>query len=158
MTAQTGKTYVPMQPVRREAFMQPLPEASAQTHPAGAILQTSSGSLISASSNACPTSFWGVAAAAGANSATHGAKNANNFRFQQGPGHEFSGVLAGTLGTANIGATAAISVYSNGFATLTTGTGVSNSSTVRVMRPAPGWNIGDVNAIVYFIPLDAAIQ
>lgn len=159
MTAQTGKTYVSMGPAPHTyAFIAPLPEASAMTGPAGGILQTSAGSLVWATSGQCPTSFWGVAQGSGQNLLTDGAKDNAAFRFQQGPGHEFIGVLAGTLGTANIGATAAISIYSNQYAILTTGTGVSNSSTVRVQRAAPPFVIGDVNALVYFIPLDAAIQ
>jgi len=158
--ASTGKTYVGMGPwPSTYAHLSPLPEKSAQSHPAGAILQTSSGSLISASSNACVTSMWGIAVAAGDDSATNGAVNAQCFRFEQGK--EYIGVFAGVLGTANVGgsaATAAISVYSNGYPTLTTGTGVSNSSLVRVQRPVPGWAVGDTNPLVIFIPLDAALQ
>lgn len=159
MVALTGKTNAPAQPTPHAYVLNtPLPEASAQTFPIGAFLATSAGSLVGAATGGCPTSFYGVAASSGQNLATDGAKPCSNFRFQTGPGFEFQMPLAGVLGTANILGTAAVSINSAGVPILTTGTGVSNSSTVVVQRPAPGWNIGDTNAIVYFIPLQAALQ
>lgn len=156
--AQTGITNVPMSPAPHPyAFVQPLPEVSGQTFPHGCIVQQTAGSLAGTGTGVL-TSFWGVAVNNGQDLATDGAAKCAAFRFQKGPGHEFIGVLVGVLGTAHMGGTAAVSQNSAGIAVLTFGTGVSASSSVRIQRPAPGWAIGDENALVYFIPLDAAIS
>ena len=157
--ASTGKTSTPVIPgIRRiGAFLVPVSEASAQTHPIGALIQVSAG-FASSAATGCPTSLYGFAAVAGANLATDGASNTAVYRAVRGPDGDFYATLDGTWAASYVGATVAISMNTAGVAVLKVGTAVSASSIGWMQKVAPNFAIGDSYPVVSFVLADSAIQ
>lgn len=162
--ATTGKTSIPVEPATRKvgAKMLGIPEASALTYPKGDLMIRSGGFLTPAATGVVSTGIVGFAARTGQNGASDGAKKGSVWKAQKNEPYKI--VLAGTWTETLRGATGALSRGSGasiGAIRVTTGTAVSASSGGYI-QDALDWDNGsvangDVNAVVLFIPADAAI-
>lgn len=155
----TGATAIPIAPGSRKtgAKVRAGAEASAQTHPKGTPIIRSAGFMQSVATGVV-TALHGFAVSSGRNGASDGAKKNTVYVAQERK--EFKGVLAGTFTNAHRGSAAVISVNTAGSAVLSIGTAVSASyaSGVVIQDAAPGWKVGDVNAVVLFTVVAAGIQ
>jgi len=157
-TAITGRTSIVGEPAQRKtgAKMQPCPEASSQTYPRGALLIKSAGFVNMHTTSFVSVSLYGLAARSGRNGTADGDKNANVWRFQAD--QPFKMAMSGTFTATNRGATAALSQNTAGVCFLVTASSASDSSVVRIIDAVPPFTVGDVNPVVYFVPLTAKIQ
>lgn len=156
--AVTGKTTIPVEPGRRKtgARLVALPEASAQTYPAGALLIRSAGYIQMHTTSNVSVDLFGIAAESGASGSADGAKVAKVWRFT--PGAEFKAAVSGSVAASQLGATAALSQNTAGALFLITAAAASDSSVVRLLDFADGFAAGDTNPVMYFVPLSAKIQ
>jgi hypothetical protein len=160
MTALTGRTSIPLEPGPRKtgAKVLGLPEASAATYPAGCLVIKSAGYIQMHTTGSVSTDLYGVAAYSGGSGSADGAKKAKVFRFTGGKDDIFKGVLSGTFAATNRGATAALVQNTAGAVVLVTAASASDSSAARIIKEAPGFTVGDVNPVVYWVPLSAKVQ
>ena len=162
--ATTGKTSIPVEPASRKvgAKLLGVPEASALTYPKGDLMIRSGGFLTPAATGCVSTGMVGFAARSGQNGTSDGAKKGSIWKIQHD--QAFKVVLGGTWTETLRGATCAISRGSGasiGAIRATTGTAVSASSCGWIVDGLDWDNgplaNGDVNAVVLFVPADAAI-
>lgn len=156
--AVTGKTSIPLVPGPRKngAKVLSLPEASAQTYPAGAILIKSAGMIQMHTTGYVSVDLYGVAYDSGKSGSADRAKSNNFYRFEYGK--PFKGAVSGSLASSQLGATAALSQNTAGAVQLITAATASDSSAVRIEGFAEGFAAGDTNPVVFFVPLYAKIQ
>lgn len=156
--AVTGKTSVPVVPGIRKvgATLVGRPEASAQTHPYGAIAVMTSGFLASAATGCVSTNIFGFYERAGKNLASDGADDNAVWRAQQG--QDFVATLDGTWSASYRNATCAVSMNTAGVVVLKVGTAVSASSCARMQDVVDSFTVGDSYPLVSFVLLDSAIQ
>lgn len=162
--ATTGKTSIPVEPSARKVGAKLIgsPEASALTYPKGDIAVRSAGFVQPAATGCVSTGIVGFFASTGGNGASDGAKKASIWKAQHD--QAFKVVLGGTWTETLRGATCALSRGSGasiGAIRATTGTAVSASSCGWI-QDGLDWDNGplqngDVNAVVLFVPADAAI-
>lgn len=156
--AVTGKTSIPVIPGVRKvgATVRARPEASAQTHPAGALIVVTSGFAASAATGCISTDIYGFALAAGANLASDGAAKTSIYRAEQGK--DYVAVLDGVWSNSYRNATCAVSMNASGVVVLKVGTAVSASSAARIQDVLDPFTVGDTNPLVTFVLFDSAIQ
>lgn len=156
--AVTGKTSIPVIPGVRKIgpLVRRKPEASAQTHPVGALAVITSGFAASAATGCVSTNIYGFFVKAGQNLAADGGANTAIYRAEQGK--DYHAVLDGVWSNTYRGATCAVSMNTAGAVILKVGTAVSASSAARIGDVVDGFTVGDTNPVVTFTLLDSAIQ
>lgn len=158
MVALTGKTSIPVVPGRRKtgAKVLKLPEASAQTYPAGAILIKSAGMIQMHTTSNISVDLYGVAYRSGRNGSADRAKTANFYRFERD--QEYKAAVSGSVASSQLGATIALSQNTAGNVFLITAAAASDSSVGRLVEFADGFAPGDSNPVMFWVPLTAKIQ
>lgn len=166
MAAQTGTTSLPARPSRRKTggVVRQLPEFSALTHPIGALLFRTSGSVSGASvaGFAQSTGIVGFAMSTGQNLTTTTISGQPVTPFWAARHGEAYELVLNTTWTASAmrGKTAGLSVNSKGVVVVGTGAGASTCGTVI---DGKDWDNGvklldgDAFPVVYFVFADAAI-
>jgi hypothetical protein len=158
--ATTGKTSTIPRPARRKvgAIVNSLPEVSAATWPIGAFLIRTAGSIrMGVTGTVQSTGLAGMACNTGQSLTANGLAKAAFYAFEQG--RPIKMTLPGTwTGSAHRGVTAGITMNTAGVVVLQTTAGGCFTIDKEVE-----WDNGvavadgDVNVVVYAIPLDAAI-
>lgn len=153
--AQTGSTEIGFTPYH-DAWKNsnvPQPEKAGQTHQKGAIVQLSGGYAITSGTGTLSTGY-GIAISAGQDLDADGDADMPIWPFKQG--EKIVATLNGVYLQTYNGTTAKVAQASGGIPTLTVE--VSSGMKFRIVKPAPGWNVGDTNARVIAIPFDSFIE
>lgn len=158
--ATTGKTSTPPRPAQRKtgAEVGSLPEVSAATWPIGAVLIRTAGSVrMGVTGTVQSTGILGFAAATGQSLTTNGIKRGVFYKLEQGKKYKMT--LGGTFtGSAHRGITAGITMDTAGAVVLqTTAGGCFTIDKESEWDTGVAVADGDVNVVVYAVPLDAAI-
>lgn len=154
----TFRTNIPVEPGKRKvgAVALSLPEASSQTYPRGALLIRSANLIKMHTTSNVSVNLYGIAARSGGNATADGIKKALVYRFKAD--EAFKVAASGSVASGLLGSTGALSQDTAGKVFLITAAAASDSSVVRILDYAEGAVSGDVNPVMYVVPITAKIQ